>query len=164
MSRRRSLVRGPRRGMFWIDHFVNQTLASGGAFQDGLDGAIDPDEKKGLTLTRMIIDLTANLTAAGAGGTLSLGIYVCEQDAFAAGAISDCGDENEQPGWAWRAHRPIYSSNVNDHSQASLIQADVSSQRKYPGEDYSLILVGELPASANSVNLDGMIRQLYKRA
>ena len=164
MARRRGRYAGPRRGTFWVDHIINQTIANGGTFNDGLDGAIDADEKKGLTLTRTIVEVHAMPVATGAGGNLHLAVFLCEQDAFAAGAVPDVEDENEEPGWVWRSMQPVFTSVVNDRAQITRFHADLSSQRKYPGEDYSLIMVGSSPSSTSTFNVDGLVRMLFKRA
>ena len=173
MQQQRRGVRGrgsvvsrlPKRGMFWHDTIVNLTLATNSAAQTDLDNLIPADERKGVTLTRTLIDLTVVTVAAGTGGVMSMGIYLVEDDAAAAGAFAEPEVQTDEVSWLWRLmRRPLFTSDPNDYSQAARLVYDIRGQRKYPGIDYTLWLVITTGTSTTSHNVDGGIRCLYKRA
>ena len=158
--------RAPRRGLFWNDTLIDKTLAVGNTTQDSLDLGIPEDEKKGMTLTRLLIDITVVPISIGTGTLYHAGIYLCEDDAFGAGAIADAGQVGDDAGWIWRVLGvPVYLSVANDYVQRLRWQADIRAQRKYPGEDYTIILTQENDSSGlTNINTDGFVRALFKRA
>ncbi len=131
-----------------------------------LDLGVPSDEKKGLTLVRTIIEMSYIAVTAGTGSSVHAGIYLVEDDALSAGAFAEPGDSGDDAGWVWRLmNKPVYTSVSNDSSQQTLIKADIRAMRKYPGEDYSMAMIIEVPAGGNStINTNGMVRMLFKRA
>ena len=126
---------------------------------------IPEDEIKGITLTRLLMDLTLTAPSAGSGSTYAGGIYVCEEDAFAAAAVADPGETGDDAAWVWRvAQIPVFTGTNNDHSQSNRYVLDLRAQRKFLGEDYVLILNQTNMSGASNINIDGIIRCLFKRA
>ena len=161
-----SFPRGPRRGVFWDDTVIDKTLAAGNQTTDSLMQGVPEDERKGITLTRLIIELWLNCLTVGTGITYAAGIYVVEDDAFAAGAMAEPGDVADDAGWVWRVLQiPVFTAEVNDFSQVTHVgPLDLRAQRKLPGEDYSLVLIQQHTSGTASFNMNGYIRSLYKRA
>ena len=156
---------GPRRGVFWDDTMVDTTLANNGVSLPNLDGGIPEDEIKGLTVTRILLDLWCQAVTVNTSGLLSFGIYVVENDALSAGAVAEPQDSVDDAGWMFRLARQAWgSSNLFDHAQALHVVADLRAQRKYPGEDYTLLGQWVNHEASGSVNVDGIVRTLYKRA
>ena len=160
-----SRPRPPRRGLFWSDRLINQTLANNSAVGIALDNGVPEDEKKGLTATRLIIKYTGQAVTVNTSGLLHCGIYLVEDDAAAALAFAEVNDEGDDAGWMWRSMANVWaSSNINDSSQFLQFREDLRAQRKYPGEDYTLMLLLTTDSATGSINVDGMVRTLYKRA
>ena len=151
--------------MFWNDFVLNRTLAGNAQTVDILDADVSDDIRKGLTVVRLIIDVTAVLATAGPGGRLSLGIFVGETEAIAASAVPNPSDVGEDPGWLWRTvGQGVFSSLANDMAQVRRFNIDLKARRRYRGEDTNLTLVMDFSTSNESVNVDGVIRQLLMRA
>ena len=154
----------PKRGVFWNDTGINRTIAASAQTIDILDADVIDDLRKGLTLVRLIVKLTLMAITAGTGTALSLGFYVAEDDAVSAAAVADPEDGGENPGWIHRAIQiPVFTSTVNDYSQARHIDIDTTAKRRYM-DDTNLIMVITLNAGASSINVDGHVRQLLMRA
>ena len=138
-SRRRPVRRGrrfggARRAFEWADELLDFTLASGGQNTVTLMPGVPDDEFKGLTVARLIIDLSAVLIAAGTGGMLGLGIMVVTLEALVALAVPDADEAGDQAGWMWRSMQPVHTDSPNDRAQATRFVADIRSMRKLPGE------------------------------
>ena len=150
--------------MFWDDTIIDSSLASGAQDSESLLAGIPEDEIKGLTITRLIIDLYLIQLTAGTGASFAGGIYVVEEDAFAAAAMADPGVPADDAGWMWRVLVvPVVTSSVNDSSQFAHLSYDLRAQRKIPGEDYTLVFVLQ-NLGGTTFNVDGTIRTLCKRA
>ena len=155
-----------KRGVFWDDTLINKVLAPGNNTQDSLDQGVPEDEKKGMTLTRLLVNITITQVTSGTGGVYAAGIYLAEEDAFAAVAIPEPEVVGDDAGWVWRVLQvPVFASTTTDFAQARRFELDIRAQRKYIGEDYTMVLTQTLNAgAASSINLNGFVRALYKRA
>ena len=162
---RRSRRSAPRRTVEWFDRIVNVNSIGAGTTQVfNLDGNMDVSVKKGSTIVRIILDIVAVALTAGTGTVLSVAIAMIEQDASTAGAIPDPEDEDEQPGWLYRTASPVFTSVVNDSTQAHRFFVDLKSRRKYAGEDYACQCILENHAAGMSaVNVDGISRMLVMK-
>ena len=156
----------PRRGVFWQDTLVNETLTNNETAGVGLDQGIPEDEIKGLTVTRTIIRLSVQAVTQDTSGLFHCGIYLVENDAAAALAFAEAQDPADDAGWMYRlmAHVWGQSGNVANSINFSRINEDIRAMRKYPGEDYTNILLVTNTSAGGSINVDGMVRTLYKRA
>ena len=92
------------------------------------------------------------------------GIFMIHGDSRGAAVFPDPNDENEHASYVWRWQGSVFTSVVNDRSQAVHLQLDLRSQRKYPSEDHELVFLIESSVSAITVNVDGLIRTLWKLA
>ncbi len=155
--------RAPRRGLYWDDTIIDKSLATGAQTSDSLLQGVPSDEIKGMTVTRLIMSLWMIQLTAGTGSTYAGGIYVVEDDAFAAAAMADPGEVGDDAGWLWRVMQvPVVTSVVNDSTQFTRFAVDLRAQRKFPGEDYTLVLVQQ-NTGGPTFNLDGYVRTLCKR-
>ena len=157
--------RGPRRALEWFDIDLNSTVPATAQLGIRADGAMVSDEKKGATITRIIMDFIITPVTAGldVGARLAMGLYMQIEDGFAAGAFADPQTANDQPGWLWRTLRRYdIGSLTNQIRTSSHVHIDLHSQRKYRGEDDVLVLIFN-NESTNSVDIDGWMRTLVKK-
>ena len=163
-GRARTFGRALRRISVWYDRIVNLSLAAAGD-QESVDltSAIPNTDRKGMTVVRILIDLSANLTIAGTGANVGMGITLVESDAAAVVQFPDPSVEGDQPGWLWRVQRPVFTASPNDPSQSTRFVHDIKARRRLPGEDYLLMLVVDSSAGNAIINVDGIIRTLWLR-
>ncbi len=141
------------------------SLANNAEIGLSLDGGVPEDEIKGLTAIRVIIRLSVRSGLVATSGNFSGGIYIVENDALSAGAFADPADSVDDAGWLWRLSRQTYANDsINDYSQFLQIREDLRAMRKYPGEDYTLIMVIQNRDADAIMNVDGIVRTLFKRA
>ncbi len=117
-----------------------------------------------MTVVRTLLDFGAVPVTLGVGSLVSMGIYMCEDDAFNAGVLADPETEADQAGWLWRTiGQSVFAQNFNTFDQQLRIKEDLRGMRKYPGDDYTLCLVLQVEAGgASAINFDGSVRTLYK--
>ena len=111
----------------------------------------------------MLIDLELNLSVAGTGGFVNMGICMIDEDAAAAGALPDANSDNEQPGWMWRTTQTVFTAVVNDRASATLVKADIRAMRKFAGDNVQLRWIANNSASGNPINVNGIIRVLLMK-
>ena len=174
MSTRRRVGRGrpsggrPRarlRGVFWDDTEIDQSLANNSTAGVALDGGIPEDELKGLTVTRTIIRLAVGGQTINTSGLFHLGIYLAENDAAAALAFPEVQDTLDDAGWLIRLPFQKWGTggNTNDFQNFLQVREDIRAMRKYPGEDYTNIILLTNTSASGTINVDGVVRTLYKR-
>ena len=156
--------RQPRRAVEWFDRIIDETISSTGQQSNTLTADIASDEMTGMTLLRTIISIGANLSIAGTGGLLSMGIVQVTSDALAALALPDADIGTDKPGWLWRASRTVFTSLVNDRSQETRFDIDLRTGRRLRGSANDLILVFDLGVSSADVNIDGLVRMLFAKS
>ena len=156
--------RAPRRASEWFDHGVNETTASNTADNQDMMSAITVDERKGMTLVRMIIDFTSLLSVAGSGGVMSYGICPVSSEAASAAAFPDVDSDDDMPRWLWRTRRVIAATNVNDISMNNRFVYDIKSRWRVPSEDWTLQMIIDAGALTSDVNSDGLIRTLWLKS
>ena len=151
--------------MFWEDTKIDKTVTGGNSTDDTLVLGIPEDEIKGMTLTRLLMDLTIVAVTAGTGSIYAGGIFMAEGDAFAAAALPDPQEVGDDAGWVWRvAGIPVFNNDPNDRAQALRYVLDLRAQRKFIGEDYVLVIRNHNEGGASALNMNGFIRCLFKRA
>ena len=153
----------------WKDNLISVGLATGaGTFESLVANFTEPD-KRGMTLVRTLIRLTAFSTSiAGAYGVqnISMGIGVASQEAFAVGlaALSDPQTESDKPtrGWVW-CSQMLVSQNGVGGEVLQTITADIRGMRKLEnGELFvSIFNVAEV-GTAFGIEMHGIIRTLFK--
>jgi len=113
-------------------------------------------------VTRMLVDLSVRSTVINVDASISWGITIVDEDAFAAAALPDVNDETEQPGWMFRGADDVSASNVFDRSQFRMITANLSGQRKFAGNSSRLVFLLN-NSGASPVIVAGLIRMLVKK-
>ena len=163
VRRTRGRPRGRRRPTEWFHMLIDNTISTGGQEVTAITANVLDDEKKGMTIARWFIDLTAAMTVASAGGLLTLALSQVQDDAAAASAYPEADINTEQPGWLWRVRKLVSSSVVNDRSQIVTFQQDLRAVRRFIAQDYDFVLQAEY-TGVDSVNLDGSVRFLAMKA
>ena len=152
-----------RRPVQWFDEIVTEILGSSDQQVDELSVDIRDEDKKGMTIVRTIVSLGANLTAAGSGGQLSVGLAMVNDDALAALTLPDA-DTIDEPGWLYRGVKSVFTSVLNDHSQETRFDLDLKSRRKFTGTDQNLCLILDTGTiSGGSINVNGRVRFLVMK-
>ena len=155
--------RGPRRAVRWIDTIVNLTNAGVGAQNvTSLLTNLRDQERKGATLLRMIIDLWLVAQTVGTGSLISLGTIQVTDDAVAAGSVPDPADTADEAAWRWRTHMPTFTAVLNEQQSTARVQVDLRGKMTLRAVDNDFILVTDSGASATDVNIDGIIRCLFR--
>ncbi len=158
----------PRR--MWIDTNLNNTVTIGTQFLVSLMTGVSAAQTRGdqMTLQRTIIgmDLGRTVHDSGEGSELVVaGIGIASQEAFAAGTISDPLIATDFPtrGWIWRAHYRVFGFAADQPAVFTRrIDMDLRSQRKLEnGEAYLAIDVVAIEGASSTVNVTGLIRQLW---
>ena len=125
-----------------------------------LSSAIAPDEFKGMTIARMIVDLVLMPIETGTGALVGIGTVLLSDEAVAVGAFPEPEVGTDQAGWLWRTVKTVHTSTSNDRSQATAVVHDLRGRRRWPGEDFALMLIVTNFAGVINVNIDGMVRTL----
>ena len=127
-------------------------------YRDDLFQDVADDERKGLTVVSLIVDLHAILSIAGTGGIVAMGITLVGDEALASLALPDADQVDDQPGWLWRAAHTVHSSANSDFAQAVPFGGQFKSKRRLRGEDETLLLIMDNISLTNNVNITGMVR------
>ncbi len=119
----------------WLDTMVALSNGSGGQVSTRLDELLVEADLRGLTVTRMIGDLSFySSSVAGAFGTqlVSNGIAMISQEADAAATFPDPNVAVDRPGmgWLWR-NQMIVSQNGVGGEVVKRLTFDIRTQRKF---------------------------------
>ena len=160
---------GVRRGVAWYDLLVDTNL--GNAVQVGFDLTSDlsaPD-RIGCTITRVLIDLWADLAVTNAGDAVQVvdvGIGVMSGEAAAASVLPDPDVSTDAPvmGWLYRGRMICRQESGLPHYRPGHLVADIRSQRKLgPRVEFTMVVDNNsTEGSTSSVLLRGLIRTLCK--
>ena len=155
--------RGPRRGTEWYDTFLDLSLTSGSQSVQQLDISLANADKKGATVTRMLIyALFHPGTTSATPCIIDFAITMINEDAAAAGAYPDTDVADEQPGWLYRGRRVVRTGSTSTQSVGSILDVDIRSQRKYVGEDQQMMMIFDADSSGITCQVDGLVRLLVK--
>ena len=149
----------------WEDTLFDSTVLSGGAASPTLMVGLTRDESRGLTITRMIGELSfASNTIAGAFGNqiIDIGIAILDRDAIAASAHPDPNSVEDEPpsGWLYR-NRIRVGQNGAGAPTIYVVRFDMRAQRKLNGGQVELILQSTTSTgTAFTVDFSGIIRTL----
>ena len=159
---------GARRGTTWVDTELDVSLASTTGQTQSLMGTIDVDERRGMTVTRIIMCLYLMPNpVGGVSGVqkLSLGIGSASQEAFLAGAIPDpeVAVDFPQRGWLYRCTHAVVDGLEASGTTPLGIREDLHAQRKVDtGEMYLRMRNENAQTTAFAVRVLGTIRMLVK--
>ena len=162
--RGRSFVRAARRALVWYDQFIDIPGLPLDTSSSRTFAVQMPDSlRKGATLVRTIVDLMAGLSVAGTGGMLAMGIVITNDDALAAAALPNPEDDADQPGWLWRVRKSVFTNITTDRATLTPFFVDLRAKRKMSGEDLTPVLIVRNIGSAQSYNINGLIRSLWMK-
>ncbi len=162
--RRRSFSRRPRRTVEWHNTNLNQLLTSGSQISLELSAGIAQDEVKGMTVMRVIVDLVAQLSVAGTGGLVSMGIAMVAEEAVTAGGIPDTNVEANEASWMWlRALQTVSATNLSDRSSFTPFLYDSKVMRRFRFEELQLRWICNAGTLSANVNINGSIRVLVAK-
>ncbi len=113
-------------------------------------------------MIRILLNILVRPAALGDLAPIEWGITLVDEDAFAAAALPDVNEEQEQPGWLLRDASLVITSNLSDRSQMMTINNDLKAQRKFAGNSARLVFLFSNGGSS-SVVLNGIIRMLVKK-
>ena len=162
--RARPRARAPRRAVEWFDNEIDETITTSSQNVVVLSTDIADAQRKGMSIVRWIVDLTAIVVSASTGGIIHMGMYMASDEEIAAGAVADPGAVDDKPGWVFKMSRPVYASGFLDYSMGTPFQIDTKVRRRFLTEDYNPILVIDSGVLATSVNINGLIRLLAMKA
>ena len=148
----------PRRRVVWMDRFIDLSFGAGAVGTD-LTVDLDPELRSQATVVRMIVYMSVQLLTINTEVKLSLGVYMCELDAFGAAVFADPDLPDDKPGWLWRARRTLITPETDEVTRNGIFDVDLKSRRKFAGEDMLLALVAHNDAAV-TVRVDGLIRTL----
>ena len=155
----------------WIDTAANLTLANNASGNRSLMTGVSSTQTRfdSMTLIRTIIgiDVAYAVHDSGEGSQeVSLGIGVTSQEAFAAGSLPDPEIDTDFParGWVWRARYRVFGFAADQPAvYLRRVEVDLRSQRKLEnGECYLIGHNGPVDGVATTVQVSGMVRQLWK--
>ena len=168
MSTRNRVARAPRRRVVWADTLLDTVVSSGSKVAPSLHTGI-LTENFDLTVTRIIVGLTLSpetLLAVQSQMQFDIGIGIVGQEAFASGAIPNPDTAGDVPasGWLWKHRCTVEDATASPGPAPTRVVADLSSQRKLQQGELFLVLESNPRAgTAFSVNVNGLIRVLFKR-
>ena len=153
----------------WDDQLLSSfTLTSGVTATSILTENVADPEKRGCTIQRVIVglDFSPNLpNAVNGASTISMGIGLTSDDAFAAAALPDPEVDADFPvsGWLYR-NRVLITDTVTGGNWRSIrVDQDLRVARKM---DRSTVFMSfraeQMSGAAFNVHVSGLIRVLYK--
>ncbi len=143
---------------------INQNVDSGTPAIIDLTGQLNLDEKRGVTVDRLIIDMVSVDIAFDGVEALSqmdIGIGVGEDDAFNVNALPDPNSRDDRPamGWMWRTR--VMQVTGATWVKRAVFRGDMKSSRKLNGGVLYLHgIQGDIIATATN-RLIGIIRTHY---
>ena len=153
----------------WIDTNFNVNISSGGSNTGSLLIGVEPDDTRGITLTRVLVRLNLMPGSVDVSNLsyqrFALGIGVTDQEAFAAGVLPDPLTSTDQPGlgWVWRDEQAvIVSSSSALEALITRVHVDFKSQRKI--DDFELYHIFEntnAQGTGAAVRVTGLVRCLF---
>ena len=149
-------ARGPRRAREWFASTINvESLAAGAQTSLEIDSNVITDEKKGMTIVRILMDITWSSTVSGGLGRLAAGITLVNADAAAANAFPEPQSGRFESNWMW-CHPNLFHMWTTNRFFASR-QYDLRSKRMYRNSDNELHLVMNNQDATNPIDVKGGI-------
>jgi len=157
-----------RRRTKWEDTHIATTIAAGAtSLGVAIDGTPSGDDAQGLTLTRMLGELSfMSTTVAGAWGVqvLTMGVGGSSRVAFTADSLPTPNSNVEQPprGWVWKTSVAVAQNGAGAPVVMERVHFDIRAQRKLDGGRLWIVFVNvNLQGTSASVLVSGLIRVLF---
>ena len=160
-------VAAVRRGSTWIDTVLDTDIVTGGEDLVDLMAGMDTDERRGMTVTRMLLCLYVIANPHGAVDgvqVVDLGIGVASTEAFAAGVVSNPNVNTEFPirGWLYRCRHVVIDDSTPGYP-SPVIKEDLHAMRKIDtGTAFLVIVNTPNQGTTFTVSVIGTIRMLVK--
>ena len=156
-----------RRRTTWQDTFLQNNTVSGAQSLIALDGVLSVADSQGLTLTRLIGDISCSSnTVAGAFGVerFSFGVGMASREAFAAGIVPDPNSNVEEPprGWVYKNTVAVSQNGIGTNVVTARVIFDIRAQRKLDsGRLFLAVNVDNVTGTSFTGNVTGLIRALF---
>ena len=140
----------------------NETaLASGSQIEKDLLGDLVQDERKGATITRIILDLIIAPDTIAQVTFTSYGLCMVNKDAVSAGAVPEADVNADRADWLLRGRSRNLSGNLSDPTQVFHREYDLRAQRVLRSEEQTLALILD-HGSGGGIDFFWMSRILMK--
>ena len=136
-------------------------LASGNQVEKDLLSGMSTDDRKGSTITRVIVDLVITADTLNQKTFTSYGLCMVNLDAFAAGAVPDADSNVDRADWLLRGRSRNYMTQLSGTSDAFVRSYDLRAQRVLRSEEMTLALILD-HGSGGGINFFWMSRILVK--
>jgi len=150
----------------WEDTLINEAATSGFGDEVDLVGDLSQQDRRGITVVRLVIDLSIlpTITSGVIGSQIfDLGIGVASEDAFVAGALPDVNVATDRPprGWLWKT-RVVVTDDTTTTMNPVRVMGDIRAKRRVDaGILFLRTLNTNLSGTAFAVNMAGLIRTVY---
>ena len=123
-----------QRQLRWFQtHADAQNVTSGGQSANQLLSALTVDQRKGATITRILMHLVLEAQAIDTSGLVKYGICSMSEDAVTASAFPDADAALDLTDWLIRGAAVIRMSDTDDGAQLVRIEKDFRAQRVLRG-------------------------------
>ena len=140
-------------------------MAIGGQISLDLTAGVAQDEKKGMSVVRLIADLTATLITAGTGGLVSMGVCLISGEAATAASLPEPTDVDQEASWMWKVmNRLVASSSVNDRATWTPFFIDTHVRRRIRFEEQQLRWIAGQVGGTDNITINGHIRVLMQKS
>ena len=138
------MVTRNRRQTSWFDHISPiKTLASGATESLDLSDAMTESDKRGATVTRILLTIYVRPVLVDLSQRWFYGITMMSRDSVVAGALPDPEVASDQPGWMLRDFRAVLTHDA-EHAQAiQHMTYDLRAQRRFTGPSNELEFVSK---------------------
>ncbi len=152
-----------RRAVQWVDTIDRVNILPGSTTQTAnLIGDETGLNRKGHTITRIVMNLTLRANFVDLRYDVSWGLTLVNSDAAAATAFPNPEDEDDQPGWLLRDVATLQTSDVDDGSQFLRMNYDIRAERLFRNQQQSLYFIIDQAASGNNLGWDLLTRVLVR--
>ncbi len=163
VTRNRTRFVPHRRTMQWFTS-INPlfTLAANGQLSIDLLGPLAVDQRKGATITRVILDLSLFPTVVTTLHEVFWGLLVMDEEAASAGGFPDADIQSDRQHWLQRGHLISKVLSTSDGKQGDRQMMDIRSQRKLTSEEDTFRIIFDHGATGTSSDIVMFARTLIK--
>jgi len=154
------------RAVKWFTTLLDeQALVSAGQITFDLLSGLAVANRKGSTVTRLLIDLMINPDTDGSRKLMSFGIVYVDTDAVAAGAFPDSDVADERVDWLMRGRMKVHANAAGETVAVPMATKsyDLRAQRICRAENDQLRMIFDLNSiTVGGVFVNGIIRTLVR--